>query len=216
MLHRIVLRDAALKKIVLGAGIYDGKLVLERNTCDKSTLADVSLEMRKYSNTQIAYHWLTLSLVLFLIGSGLAFSFKFAGAGSKTLIAHQISGQALIVLLAFRIVARLTRKTPDTVLAHAKWEQKLAGATHLGLYAALIAYVISGYVSASGMVTNALIAPINIGVARSDIGEVFVEAHYAMKWVLLGLFGLHLTGALKHVFFDRDGTMSLMRFTSSK
>ena len=172
--------------------------------------------MRKYSKAQIALHWLTAGLVLFLAGSGLAFSFEIADAGRGTILAHQIAGQVLVCVVALRIFTRFARKTAPTPSSHAIWEQRLAHCVHIALYIALIVFVITGYVSASAMSTNALIAPVDIGFARSDTGERLLEIHYAMKWVLLGLFGLHFAGVLKHAFIDRDDTFSNMRFNSSR
>lgn len=172
--------------------------------------------MQKFSNLQITFHWLTAILVLALVGSGLAFTYEIAGAGRETIIAHQIVGQMLIALLVFRIAARLARKTPEIKTAHAAWERALAGSVHLALYGALIGFVVTGYVSASAMRTNALVAPVDIGFARSDLGEAFLELHFALKWALLGLLGLHIAGALKHQIIDRDSTLSNMLFKSSR
>lgn len=170
--------------------------------------------MQKYSNIQILYHWLTVLMVLFLAGSGLAYTYEIADAGRGTIVAHQIAGQVLIVVLAFRIVTRFVRKAPDTEASHAPWERRLARAVHIALYVSLVVFVVTGYVSASAMSSNALAAPVDMGFARSDTGERFLDTHFAMKWVLLGLFGLHFAGVLKHALVDRDSTLSSMRFSS--
>ncbi|WP_341368318.1 cytochrome b/b6 domain-containing protein [Yoonia sp. BS5-3] len=168
----------------------------------------------KYSKTQVVYHWLTAALIFVMLGTGLAYRFDLADRAA--LNAHQIAGQLLIVVLALRVGARLMRRRPVTRHQHAAWERLLAGAVHFGLYGTMIAFVITGYVSASALSSNSLIAPVDITFARSDTGEWLLDIHYMLKWVLLGFFGLHLAGALKHLLIDRDDSFSHMTFTSKK
>ena len=63
-----------------------------------------------------------------------------------------------------------------------------------------------GYVSASGLRRTELLFPIDVTFARSDLGELFMEAHFTLKWVLLAVLALHVLGTLKHSFIDRDNT----------
>lgn len=164
----------------------------------------------KFSNAQIAYHWISFVLILIMFGSGLAYSYDLVGDGGMRV--HQIAGQVLIVVLVIRIATRLARRAPPAPNAHPMWERLLAGVVQLALYGVLIAFVVTGYVSASAETSNALIAPVSLAFALSDTGEQFLDLHYMLKWVLLGLIGLHVAGALKHLIIDRDDTFSQMTF----
>lgn len=135
-------------------------------------------------------------------------------ADKSALTAHQIAGQALIVVLILRIASRATHKR--TSAENPTWEHRLAQVTHLVLYLVMIAYVVTGYVSASGLTAPALLAPLDIGFARSDTGERFLDAHYQLNWALVALVTLHICGALKHKFWDKDDTLSNMTFTNRK
>ena len=170
--------------------------------------------MQRYSNRQILFHWASFVLILAMAGSGLAYSFDLADKGA--MIFHQIAGQILIVVLALRLITRFTTKVPTAAKTHAKWEQVLAHIVHIGLYLVMIAFVVTGYVAASGEIENALLAPISLTFARSDTGEALLDMHYMLKWALLTLFALHLAGALKHAVIDRDKTLSRMTFSSAK
>ncbi|MEO0487021.1 MAG: cytochrome b/b6 domain-containing protein [Pseudomonadota bacterium] len=161
-----------------------------------------------YSTPQVLYHWLTAALLVVMAGTGLAYSYELADAGAMRV--HQIAGQGLIVVLVLRLATRLIRGAPPGSSAHAGWERRLAHLVHIGLYATLFAFVVTGYVSASAESRNALLAPVGLAFARSDTGELLLEIHYLLKWVLLAFFALHLGGALKHHFIDRDGTLSRM------
>ena len=66
--------------------------------------------------------------------------------------------------------------------------------------------MVTGYITASGLRNSELLFPINVAFARSDLGDLFMEAHFALKWVLLVVLGLHVLGTIKHSFIDRDNT----------
>ena len=82
----------------------------------------------------------------------------------------------------------------------------LASLVKITLYVLLIAYVVTGYVTASGLRSSEMLFPINVALARSDLGDLFMEAHFALKWVLLVVLGLHILGTIKHILIDRDNT----------
>lgn len=166
-----------------------------------------------YNRAHITFHWLTAVLVLGLVGSGLAYSFELADKPALT--AHQIMGQALIVVVTFRIITRLARRPQPAQHAHARWERVLAGLVHVLLYGLLICFIVTGYVSASALTNNVLLFPGDLAFARSDTGEALLEMHYALKWALLVVFGLHFAGAMKHALIDRDDTLSSMWFSKT-
>ncbi|MEM8554862.1 MAG: cytochrome b/b6 domain-containing protein [Pseudomonadota bacterium] len=161
-----------------------------------------------YSPAQIKLHWASAGLVLVLAGTGLAYSFDLADRGALRF--HQVLGQFLVILLIARIGYRLTRPAPAPHPDHSRAERALAYTVHIGLYLCLIAFSVTGYVSASALGNNAMLFPVDRGFARSDFGELLLEIHFALKWVLLALFTLHILGALKHAFWDRDRTLARM------
>ena len=93
---------------------------------------------------------------------------------------------------------------------HVWWEKIPATLVKITLYILLVAYIITGYVTASGLKSTELLFPINVAFARSDLGDLFMEAHFALKWILLAVLALHLLGTLKHSFIDRDNTFRNM------
>ncbi|MEL6170043.1 MAG: cytochrome b/b6 domain-containing protein [Pseudomonadota bacterium] len=165
-----------------------------------------------YSTHQVIYHWITVALILGLVGSGLAYSFELANAGA--IRAHQIMGQVLILVIVLRLVARL-RRPPSEPEGHEAWELRLAVVTHWALYALILVFLVTGYVSASALRDPALLAPVGLAFARSDTGEILLEMHYAAKWALLALVGMHIAGAVKHAVIDRDGSFSRMWFSQT-
>lgn len=170
-----------------------------------------------YSRYHIVFHWITALLILVMLATGLAYSYELGGKGAMT--THQWAGQILIIVLLLRLGGRIVnrpRPAQDGQTLHGPLERLLAHATHIALYLVMIAFVVTGYVSASAFTQSALLAPVDIVFARSPAGERFLDAHYMMKWVLLGLLALHFSGTLKHLIWDRDNTLSRMLSSSPK
>ena len=142
-----------------------------------------------------------------MIASGMAYSYELADSGVLRL--HQVAGQALIVVLAWRLLAKM-RQPRSVPHPHTGWERVLAHTVHFGLYLTLIAFVVTGYVSASALREPALLWPVGKAFALSDTGEQLLDLHYMLKWVLLGLFSFHILGVLKHALIDKDTTLSNM------
>ncbi len=161
----------------------------------------------KYSKAQIINHWLTVAILVVMVLSGLAYTYDWIDTGS--LGVHQIAGQAFIAVLLIRMTYRLLHPV-QFASTHSRIEDAMARVVHLGLYLCMIAYVVTGYVAASGLRDPMLLAPVGQAFARSDAGELFLEAHFTLKWVLLALFAIHIAAVLKHRFWDKDTTNSHM------
>jgi len=225
-LQRIVLQALLNRDFRLYTQIFEGArrkstdVALDRQRSIARKNASLPIEANrksghmKYSNAQITYHWLSAALIFVMLGTGLAYSYELADAGIMTV--HQWAGQGLIMVLVVRIIVRLSRNAPVNHTLHSAWEDMLARIVQAGLYLCMIAFVITGYVSASAEIDNVLIAPVSLAFARSDIGELLLEAHYMAKWVLLALLLFHIAGALKHAIWDKDNTLSNMTYHSKR
>ncbi|WP_420860955.1 cytochrome b [Algirhabdus cladophorae] len=164
----------------------------------------------KYSFAQKTYHLLTATLIVIMAFTGMAYSNKWLDA--STIVYHQYAGQALLIVLVLRVATKFARKSP--VARPSGIEHLLASGVHLALYGVLIAYVTTGYVSASGLRTPALLFPVDMGFARSDMGETLLEIHFLLKWVLMAVLGLHIAGALKHLVLNKPNDLVHMSFSS--
>ncbi|MGR3466256.1 MAG: cytochrome b [Shimia sp.] len=163
----------------------------------------------RYSHALRVVHWLSALIVFAMLAGGFAYWLDLAG--DNVLRGHHIGGQVLILLIAVRLFVRARSPKPARP-DHATWERTLASIVQTSLYAALITFVITGYVAASAMRDNVLLVPLPLHWARSDIGEQLISVHYTMKWILLALLALHIAGALKHALIDRDRTLARMWF----
>jgi cytochrome b561 len=95
------------------------------------------------------------------------------------------------------------------------WEKALARIVQYGFYLLLIAMPLSGWI----MSTAADKAPHFFGlfvlpfpgiVPNQALAETLAKVHEILAYILITFILLHVAGALKHYFIDRDGVLGTM------
>lgn len=169
----------------------------------------------RYTSTAIALHWL---LALAIVGSfalGLYMtSLPFSPQRLKLYNWHKWAGVTILVFSTARLLWRLTHRPPADLPAPA-WQQRAAHATHLGLYALFFAVPLVGwaYSSAAGfpiLLFGVLPLPDLVGADKA-LAAAIKPWHAWLAYALAALVLLHVAGALKHHFVDRDGLLSRMQ-----
>ena len=169
------------------------------------------MDATKYTMLQRVWHWLTVALILLLATTGMLFFYEI---NSRTVIQiHQVAGQAFLLVLVARILTKAMARPAAIQTDHAQWEKFAAATVHALLYLAMVAYVATGYVSASALRDTLVLFPVSRDLAWSELGDQIIELHYLMKWVLLTLVTVHVAAALKHALWDRDTTFSNIWFS---
>ena len=106
--------------------------------------------MQKYTWPAVALHWVMALLVLGMLGLGLYMAPLPKGPERSSLIAlHKSIGLTLVVLLALRIAWRTAHEPPAYPATMPAWQQQLAHANAIALYALLALQPVSGYLSSS-------------------------------------------------------------------
>jgi cytochrome b561/polyisoprenoid-binding protein YceI len=127
---------------------------------------------------------------------------------------HKSFGILILFLAGARIAWRILMPRPAPTPTLKPWEEKLAKIVHFALYALFIAIPVSGLVmSAAGDFPAeffGLFAMPKIAPKDSGIFDSAREMHETFAWAIIGLICLHLAGALKHHFIDRDETLRRM------
>lgn len=122
---------------------------------------------------------------------------------------HKSIGITLLAFIAIRVLWRFTHRPPAMLASYSAWEKKLATGTHHMLYLLMVALPASGLIMATyskyGVKWFGL-AFIS-GLDNKNMRELFKEAHEIIGVVLLVIIVLHIVGALKHKFIDKDDTM---------
>jgi len=124
---------------------------------------------------------------------------------------HKATGMLILVLVLIRSVWRVSQ--PVKGHEGTVWQNRLATAAHLGLYAAMLAMPISGwFMSSAGGHAISFFGLFNVpllDVAKA-YGEWAEEVHEVVASILWGLIGLHVAGALYHHFVKKDSTLKRM------
>ncbi len=131
-----------------------------------------------------------------------------------TMAWHFAIGMAILLLTIARIGWRFMKPPPPLASNLKAWERVLAKVTHEIFYLLLILLPVMGWLGMSGYNTAidmfGLIWPIlPVGFGKDTAHEI-LEVHGSIGGIMVLLIGLHVLGALKHQFFDRDGNLSRM------
>ncbi len=169
-----------------------------------------------YGLVSIGVHWVTAVLIAILFPLGLIMvDLGYYDSNYRT---YPYIHKSLGVLLFFLTIARifwvfLLSKPPKT-LPQPRILHLLAKSVHYLLYLCLVLILVSGYLisTADGRSVDvfnwfsvpALFAPFK---SQADIAG---DIHATAAWGLMILIALHVLGALKHHFINKDKTLKRM------
>ena len=125
---------------------------------------------------------------------------------------HKSIGVTIFALILFRILWRLTHKAPALLASYKAWESKLAKNVHRLLYVLMVALPLSGLVMAIASKYGIKWFGLEFigGLDNTPLRKAFKEVHEIVGIVLLLVLVLHILGALKHKFIDKDDTLKRM------
>lgn len=173
-------------------------------------------QANKYGVVQITLHWLIAVTIFGLFGLGLwMVDLTYYSSWYRTAPdLHRSIGVIVVSLMVLRLLWRLANPKVEPIATHKNWERKLAHLTHGLMYLLMLLLAVSGY-----MITTAKGQPLNvfdwfsIPAISFDIEyqeDIAGDLHEIFAWSLIGLATLHIVGALKHHFVDRDNTLKRM------
>jgi cytochrome b561 len=125
---------------------------------------------------------------------------------------HKSIGVTLLTLIFIRILWRFTHKPPAILSSYQTWERKLANGAHHLLYLLMVALPLSGLLMAINSKYGVKWFGIMLieGLDNKPIREIFKATHINIGLIILVVIIVHILGALKHKFIDKDETMSRM------
>jgi cytochrome b561 len=168
-----------------------------------------------YNNTAKSLHWLTL--VLLVAQFAVAWTMPDIDRDTKPigLIAWHLSIGGLILLVTLvRLGWRTVSAVPPPPADLPASLRLLSRATHFLLYTILIVLPLLGWINANARgwtVWLAGVIPLPALVpSGSSWGRQMGEVHQIVAFVLIGVVGFHVLGALYHQFVLRDALLSRM------
>lgn len=181
----------------------------------------------RYGSVSKAFHWLTALLIITLIPMGIVANgmpYETAeelAAKAQLFSLHKTLGVFVFFLALARILWALSQPKPEPLHPDRKLESFAAEVVHWLLYGSLLLVPLSGWIHHAA--TEGF-APIwwpfgqNLPFVPKSEGLAAVTAglHIVFERVLAASIFLHVAGAVKHHFFDRDITLRRMWFGATE
>ena len=182
----------------------------------------VTTSVTPYHPLARTLHWALALLIVgnFALGLYMA-DLPFSPARLQYYSWHKWAGVLVLAFSAVRLLTRILKSPPALPpaieAAMPGWQKLAHHATHIGLYALFFAVPLSGWAfsSAAGfpvVLFGVLPLPDFVPVSEG-LADALKEVHKIAALSMAGLVLLHVAGALKHHFVDRDGLMSRMGFS---
>lgn len=172
--------------------------------------------MSKYPVNTRLLHWISALLIigLFFLGLWMRSLDYYSGWYQTAPNIHKQIGMLLLVLMVLRLLWRIKSPAMPALNTHKAWEIKLGHVVHSVLYMAVFIILFSGYFISTAdnkgieilglFEVPALITAIE---HQEDIAGVI---HEYVAYGLMAFVALHIAGALKHHFVDKDTTIKRM------
>jgi cytochrome b561 len=159
-------------------------------------------------------HWTMAPLIVAMLFIGVGMVASVSRAHNTLVAIHKPLGIALLLLVVLRVAVRFTRGAPPLPADMATPQRIAAKASHLVLYALMVAMPLIGWgmLSAAGYPVT-LYGPLHLPpIAPHDVA-LFALLRALHTWLAFTLFAtvlLHLAAALFHGLIRRDGVFSSM------
>lgn len=181
----------------------------------------IEAPVARYHPLAIALHWLLAVALIANLALGLYMAdLPFSPQRLQYYSWHKWAGVTVLVLSFVRLFWRLAHRPPALPLAIQRampaWQRMAHHATHVGLYVLFFAVPLLGWAYSSaegfpgvwlGLVPLPDFVPVSEGLA-----DVLKPLHKFSAYAMAALVLLHVAGALKHQWVDRDGLLRRMTF----
>jgi cytochrome b561 len=167
----------------------------------------------RFGTGSIALHWIVALFFVALIVTGYGMMFVGRPARGAWIDVHDALGFLLILFTAVRLVWRAANPLPN-LSAAPRWENVTARMGHVLLWFFMVALPLTGWVVASTgrrplSVFGWFEFP-RIWGNDPPMHRMSEEWHLWLSHAFLVLFALHIAGALKREYVNRDGTLRRM------
>lgn len=163
-------------------------------------------------------HWgMAVFLIAMLIFGTVLADMKPSLANLYLFGLHKSLGITVLALVMLRIGWTLFSRPPPPLGAEqSKTQARLARATHLGLYAVMIAMPLTGWIASSAAIFEIrffdLFAIPSIAPTDAELEKRIFALHGILGTFFVALIGLHVAGALVRQFVKKDRTLARMWF----
>jgi cytochrome b561 len=179
----------------------------------------------KYTRVAVVLHWAIAALIGCNIILGLGSQYVPDAFVRPMIDLHKSIGITVLGLVLLRVAWRLTHRPPPLPADYRRWEVAAAHAAHLALYVLILAMPITGWIHDSAWSAAAshpmflywFIPWFRLGfitaldpATKDYVHTLFGEIHTYISYALYGVISIHVLGALKHQFLDRQPELQRM------
>jgi cytochrome b561 len=177
------------------------------------------MAVARYTRTAMALHWVIAALIALNVFLALTWDF-YPDAGVRPAInMHKSIGITVLGLAIMRLLWRFSHRPPALPAHHKKWEKFSAHGVHLLLYAIMFGLPLTGWIMDSAYKDAATHPMFWFGLfewprlpnvlamdpdSKKWVHDSFAQIHGNLALFLYFLVFLHIAGALKHQWIDRD------------
>jgi cellulose synthase/poly-beta-1,6-N-acetylglucosamine synthase-like glycosyltransferase/cytochrome b561 len=179
----------------------------------------------RYTGVAIALHWLIAVFIAINVGLALSVDFLPDSAVRPVIDLHKSFGITVLGLVILRVLWRVSHRPPALPAQYSPWERLSAHGVHYLLYALMLALPLSGWLHDSAW-RDAATHPMRLfwlfdwprlqfimtlpAELKEQLHTRFGQLHTWLGYGLYGLFALHVGGALKHQWLDREAELQRM------
>lgn len=177
----------------------------------------------RFGLVALGLHWLVAALFLVMLAIGFAMTnLPLTHPWTFPLYQlHKSIGATIFLLVAFRLCWRWLGEVPPLPASLTPLERMAARLTHGGLYAALLAMPLAGWVIVSasplgiptvlfGLIRLPHISFVAAHPQKKEIGALASSVHEGLAWAALALVALHVAAALWHHAVRKDDVLRRM------
>jgi cytochrome b561 len=181
--------------------------------------------MPRYTGPAIVLHWLIAIGIIANVALAWIWPHLADAQVRPAIDTHKSIGITILGLAIMRLLWRLTHRPPPLPTRYQRWEITASHVTHWLLYLLIFVMPLTGWIMDSAY-KDAATHPMfwfglfewpRIGAilhmapgSREWVHTVFGAAHVTASYVLYLLFTLHVAGALKHQWWDRERELQRM------
>ena len=167
-----------------------------------------------FSALQRLMHWSMAVLIVAMLFVGVGMVSTVSSLHDSLLALHRPLGIALFVLVVLRLAVRLKRGAPPQPADLPMWQRLPAHASHLVLYALMIAMPLIGWAMLSAADYPVALWPSlwlpKILPQSASLHTALWNAHFYLAFLFFALILMHVAAALFHALIRRDGVFDAM------
>jgi cytochrome b561 len=175
----------------------------------------MTTESERFTTTAVVLHWVAAALILCTFPLGLYMAdLPLSPTRIKLFSYHKWLGVTILLLSVARLLWRAQHPAPALPESMPAWQQLLAHSVQHVIYLLLFVVPITGWLmsSAKGFQTVYLgLIPLpDLLEKNKALGDFLEDVHASLNWLLLAMFVLHVAGALKHHFIEKNELLTRM------